>query len=102
MPFRAFISREMVRTDTGGKSRIPFVVRNDASHSDILFQTSDATLGGLQLLRHPTSPLSGKSLYDGIGQPTQADAVSYNRPISRGRRPDHTPPSTRFSIPNIR
>ena len=33
----------LVRDDTGGSSQIPFVVRNDASHSDILFQTSDAT-----------------------------------------------------------
>ncbi len=33
----------LVRDDTGGDSQIPFVVRNDASHSDILVQTSDAT-----------------------------------------------------------
>ena len=33
----------LVRNDTGGSSLIPFVVRNDASHSDILFQTSDET-----------------------------------------------------------
>ena len=33
----------LVRNDTGGGSLIPFVVRNDASHSDILFQTSDET-----------------------------------------------------------
>src|SRR4051794_29576330 len=26
------------RTDTGGESHIPFVVRNDASHSDIVYQ----------------------------------------------------------------
>ena len=28
---------------TGGDSQIPFVVRNDASHSAILYQTSDTT-----------------------------------------------------------
>ena len=33
----------LVRDDTGGSSQIPFVVRNDASTSDILLQTSDAT-----------------------------------------------------------
>ena len=33
----------LIRNDTGGSSQIPFVVRNDASHSDILFQTSDET-----------------------------------------------------------
>ena len=34
---------KLTRTDTGGASHIPFVVRNDASHSDLLFQTSDTT-----------------------------------------------------------
>ena len=33
----------LTRNDTGGKSQIIFVVRNDASHSAILLQTSDAT-----------------------------------------------------------
>ena len=33
----------LVRNDTGGSSLIPFVVRNDTSHSDILFQTDDET-----------------------------------------------------------
>ena len=33
----------LVRDDTGGGSLILFVVRNDASHSDIVFQTSDET-----------------------------------------------------------
>jgi hypothetical protein len=31
----------LVRDDTGGGSLIPFVVRNDASHSDILVQTDE-------------------------------------------------------------
>jgi len=31
------------RPDTGGVSQIPFIVRNDTSHSNILFQTSDET-----------------------------------------------------------
>src|SRR6202012_4672402 len=33
----------LVRDDTGASSQIEFVVRNDASHSDLLVQTSDAT-----------------------------------------------------------
>jgi hypothetical protein len=33
----------LVRDDNGQESLIPFVVRNDASHSDIVFQTSDET-----------------------------------------------------------
>jgi hypothetical protein len=33
----------LTRNDTGGKSQIIFVVRNDASHSKVLLQTSDAT-----------------------------------------------------------
>jgi hypothetical protein len=33
----------LVRDDTGGSSLIPVVVRDDASHSDILFQTADET-----------------------------------------------------------
>ena len=31
------------RIDTGGASHIVFIVRDDASHSDLLFQTSDTT-----------------------------------------------------------
>ncbi len=66
----------------GGQSQIPFVVRNDASHSEILLQTSDATweayndYGGNSLYTctvacPPGSPLAYKAAY----------AVSYNRPF---------------------
>src|SRR5581483_5300238 len=34
---------KLTRADTGGASHIIFIVRNDASHSDILFQASDTT-----------------------------------------------------------
>ena len=34
---------KLVRTDTGGASHIVFVVRDDSSTSDIVFQTSDTT-----------------------------------------------------------
>ena len=72
----------LTRIDTGGRSQIPFVVRNDASHSDILLQTSDATwqayndYGGNSLYTctvacPPGNPLAYKAAY----------AVSYNRPF---------------------
>ncbi len=68
--------------DKGGESQIPFVVRNDASHSDILLSTSDATweayndYGGNSLYTctvacPPGNPLGYKGAY----------AVSYNRPF---------------------
>ena len=71
----------LVRNDTGGSSLIPFVVRNDASHSGILFQTDDETWQAY-------NNYGGNSLYDCTvncppGNPAAykgADAVSYNRP----------------------
>ena len=71
----------LVRDDTGGSSQIPFVVRDDSSHSDILLSTSDATweaynaYGGNSLYTctvacPPGNPLAYKGAY----------AVSYNRP----------------------
>jgi hypothetical protein len=72
----------LTRNDTGGKSQIPFVVRNDSSHSEILLQTSDATwqayndYGGNSLYTctvacPPGNPQAYKAAY----------AVSYNRPF---------------------
>lgn len=69
-------------SDPGGDSQIPFVVRNDSSHSAILLATSDATweayndYGGNSLYTctvqcPPGSPLAYKGAY----------AVSYNRPF---------------------
>ncbi|HEY1215777.1 MAG TPA: N,N-dimethylformamidase beta subunit family domain-containing protein, partial [Bryobacteraceae bacterium] len=61
-----------VRTDTGGASHIFFIVRNDASHSDILFQTSDTTWQAY-------NDYGGNNLY--TGSPAgRAYKVSYNRP----------------------
>ena len=72
----------LTRSDTGGKSQIIFVVRNDASHSKILLQTSDATweaynaYGGNSLYTCTVSCPSGEpKAYKG------AYAVSYNRPF---------------------
>jgi hypothetical protein len=65
-----------VRGDTAGASHIVFIVRDDAGHSDILFQTSDTTwhaynsYGGINLYRYGSAP------------PFRAYKVSYNRPFS--------------------
>ena len=77
---------DLVRNDTGGMSQIVFVVRNDASHSAILFTTSDATWqayndwGGTS-----QNGFVGNSLYEGTGLAPgyngAAYAVSYNRPL---------------------
>ncbi|MFG1994408.1 N,N-dimethylformamidase beta subunit family domain-containing protein [Actinoplanes sp. NPDC048988] len=65
----------LVRTDgTSGASHIHFVVRDDASHSGIVFQTSDSTWQAY-------NQYGGNSLY--VGSPVgRAYKVSYNRPIT--------------------
>ncbi|MEW1954755.1 DUF4082 domain-containing protein [Terrabacter sp. NPDC080008] len=71
----------LVRNDTGGASLIPFVVRNDASHSDLVVQTSDETwqaynsYGGNSLYSCTVNcPTGNPDAYKG------ASSVSYNRP----------------------
>ena len=72
----------LVRDDTHGSSLIPFVVRNDASHSDMVFQTSDETWQAY-------NTYGGNSLYtcsDNCPDPSNAiykgaSKVSYNRPF---------------------
>jgi len=75
----------LVRDDTGGSSLIPFVVRDDASHSDILFQTADETWqaynsqGGNSLYSCTINcPPGNPKAYKG------AAMVSYNRPWHSG------------------
>jgi len=65
------------RTDTGGSSHIMFVVRDDASHSDLLFQTSDTTWQAY-------NQYGGDSLYLGSAPSSDGRAykVSYNRPFA--------------------
>ena len=64
---------KLVRADTGGASHIIFVVRDDASTSDILYQTSDTTWQAY-------NSYGGNSLY--VGSPAgRAYKVSYNRPF---------------------
>ena len=65
---------KLVRTDTGGASHIIFVVRDDSSRSDLIFQTSDTTWQAYNLY-------GGNSFYAGapVGR---AYKLSYNRPLT--------------------
>jgi hypothetical protein len=68
----------LVRTDTGGDSHIVFIVRNDSSHSDILYQTSDTSWQAYNYY-------GNGSLYGGgtpeFGLSIRSYKVSYNRPF---------------------
>jgi len=67
----------LIRDDTGGDSHVVFIVRNDASHSDILFQTSDESWQAY-------NDYGGHSLYGPNGEfdlTLRAFKVSYNRPF---------------------
>jgi hypothetical protein len=70
----------LIRTDTGGDSHIIFIVRNDSSKSDILFQTADEAWQA-----YNTYGNGGFSLYGDNNQfdlPNRALKVSYNRPFA--------------------
>ncbi len=62
------------RNDTGGESHITFIVRDDSSHSDVLFQTSDTTW-------HAYNSYGGSDFYSGAAN-GRAYKVSYNRPFA--------------------
>src|SRR5882672_1108902 len=64
----------LVRLDTGEAGAVIFIVRNDSSHSDILYQASDTTWQAY-------NDYGGNSLYTGnpVGR---AYKVSYNRPVN--------------------
>lgn len=64
---------KVVRTDNGGASHIFFIVRDDASTSDLVFQTSDTTWQAY-------NNYGGNSLYTGAPA-GRAYKVSYNRPF---------------------
>ena len=72
---------KLVRQDgTFGENHIPFIVRDDSSTSDIVFQTSDTTWQAY-------NGWGGANFYGGNGPATgqgagRAYAVSYNRPIA--------------------
>jgi hypothetical protein len=66
----------LIRPDNGDDSHIFWIVRNDASHSDILFQASDQTWAAY-------NDYGGHSLYGPAGVfdlNNRAFKVSYNRP----------------------
>ncbi len=67
----------LLRRDTGGDSLVPFVVRDDASHSDIVYQTSDLTWQAY-------NNYGGHSLYGDtiFNLSTRAHKVSFNRPFN--------------------
>ncbi|WP_246718091.1 N,N-dimethylformamidase beta subunit family domain-containing protein, partial [Rhizobium sp. BK060] len=71
---------KLVRQDgTFGENHIPFIVRDDDSHSDMVFQTADETWQAY-------NGWGGANFYGGNGPATgqgagRAYAVSYNRPI---------------------
>ncbi|MFE2480149.1 DUF4082 domain-containing protein [Streptomyces sp. NPDC059389] len=67
------------QADGNGVMPYPFVVRNDASHSDIVVQTSDQTWQAY-------NNYGGQDLYDGGGPAPDGRAyeVSYNRPMDIG------------------
>ncbi|GAB3911543.1 hypothetical protein GCM10029964_117710 [Kibdelosporangium lantanae] len=73
-----------------GESEIVFVVRDDSSHADIMFQTSDETWQAYNTFGNPTSQTDttpkGQSLYSGEGPGNGGSSykVSYNRPILGG------------------
>ncbi|KAB0680368.1 N,N-dimethylformamidase beta subunit family domain-containing protein [Aureimonas leprariae] len=72
---------KLVRQDgTAGENHIPFIVRDDSSHSDVVFQTADETWQAY-------NGWGGANLYGGNGPATgqgagRSYAVSYNRPIA--------------------
>jgi phosphodiesterase/alkaline phosphatase D-like protein len=76
-----YFAKAVRESGAAGSSHIVFVVRNDASTSDIIFQTSDTTWQAY-------NQYGGNSLY--VGSPAgRAYKVSYNRPFTtRGTSPE--------------
>ncbi|WP_335582767.1 DUF4082 domain-containing protein [Cryobacterium arcticum] len=64
----------LTRADTGGQSHITFVVRNEASRSAVLFQTSDPTWQAY-------NTYGGSDFYQGAAN-GRAYKISYNRPVA--------------------
>ena len=82
----------LVRDDNGATNQIPFIIRDDANHSDIVLQTSDTTWQAYNGWGGLNGQVAG-NFYGGFSQPgtltndpgpldqNRAFAVSYNRPI---------------------
>ena len=92
----------LVRNDNGGSSLVPFVVRDEASHSDIVVQASDTTWQAY-------NAFGGNSLYtcSGACPPGTplgyrgASKVSYNRPFHSGADDDGRSWLTYAELPMI-
>ena len=83
---------KLTRTDTGGASHIVFVVRDDAGHSDLLFQTSDTTWQAY-------NDYGGNSLYAGARRPaapTRSATTARSTRAATARRTGCSTPSTRW------
>lgn len=65
---------KLTRSDTGGASHITFIVRDESSTSDVLFQTSDPTW-------HAYNLYGGSDFYSGA-ENGRAFKISYNRPFA--------------------
>ncbi|MEV4988626.1 DUF4082 domain-containing protein [Pseudarthrobacter sp. LMD1-1-1.1] len=68
------------RPDTGGRSHITFIVRNDSSQAPVVFQTSDPTWQAY-------NTYGGSDFYEG-GSNGRAYKISYNRPVATRSGPD--------------
>ncbi|MCU1224398.1 MAG: hypothetical protein JWQ42_2491 [Edaphobacter sp.] len=68
----------LVRNDTGGDSHIIFIVRNDASHSAVLYQTSDETWQAYNYYGTGSFYSQGAPNFD---LNNRSYKVSYNRPF---------------------
>ena len=62
------------RSDTNDSSQIPFIIRDDASHSEVVYQTSDTTWQAY-------NTYGGSDYYVGLDN-GRAYKVSYNRPFA--------------------
>jgi hypothetical protein len=70
----------LTRTDTGGASLIPFIVRNDASTSAIVYQTSDPTWEAYN--RYGDADFYTGSTTNLWDSASRAREISYNRPFA--------------------
>jgi hypothetical protein len=68
----------LIRTDTGGDSHIVFIVRNDTSHSAIMYQTSDETWQAYNYYGGGSVYSEATPVWD---LTDRAYKVSYNRPV---------------------
>jgi len=68
----------LIRNDTGGDSHIVFIVRNDSSHSNILYQTSDETWQAYNYYGNGSLYSQGTPVFD---LADRSYKVSYNRPF---------------------